>query len=72
MVEQRDWGRKSDVDILHAAKSLIQCELVLRSKVRETNDCMQNINSQIDKLLGLVGLTREEVVKGVEECTNQS
>ena len=47
------WRRKSDVDILHAAKAIIQCEMAL--------------NHQVDKLLELIGLTRAEVVKGVEE-----
>lgn len=69
MENKNGWKRKSDVEILHTAKNLIQCELVLRNKVKETSECMQKINNQIDKLLGLIGLTREEVCKGVEDDT---
>ena len=47
------WRRKSDTDILHAAKGLIQCEMAM--------------NHQVDKLLGLIGLSRAEVCKGVED-----
>ena len=46
------WRRKSDVDILHAAKAIIQCEIAL--------------NHEVDKLLSLIDLTREDVIKGVE------
>ena len=44
--------RKSDEEILHTAKALVQCEMAL--------------NNQVDKLLGLIGLTRKDVVKGVD------
>ena len=47
------WRRKSDEDILHAAKAIIQCE--------------KGLNNQVDKLLGLIGLTRKEVCKGVAD-----
>ena len=53
MENSNGWRRKSDTDILHAAKAIIQCEMAL--------------NNQVDKLLDLIGLTRSEVVKGVEE-----
>ena len=45
---ENGWRRKSDIDILHAAKHIIQCEIAL--------------NHEVDKLLALIGLTRAEVV----------
>jgi len=44
----RKFGRRrSDVDMLHAAKQIAQCEKAL--------------NNQVDKLFEAMGLTREEV-----------
>lgn len=66
-VNGNGWRRKSDVDILHAAKGIIQCEISLNHEVTKIRRLGDDLNSQVDKLLGLIGLTREEVCKGVEE-----
>ena len=52
-MDTKMFKRKSDADILHAAKAIIQCEMAL--------------NNEVDKLLALINLTREEVCRGVED-----
>ena len=48
MNDKNQWQRKADKDILHIAKAIIQCEMAL--------------NHEVDKMLALLGLTREDVV----------